>query len=103
MKSFCSIYFSSNPSSTTKNGATIIAEGYGLKLIHGPSTKIIIPLWPTYYMPQNPQCTFSPTALKHYQCYPTVITTHLLALDITMINGAQICLSSLHCFILTSI
>jgi len=26
-------------------------------------TKMIIPLWPTYFMPTNPQCTFSPTAL----------------------------------------
>jgi len=50
-------------------------------------------------MPQNPQSTFSPTALKHYLHYPTVITTHLEALHITTINGAQICLSSLHSFI----
>ena len=27
---------------------------------------VIIPLWPSYYMSQNPQSTISQTELKHY-------------------------------------
>jgi hypothetical protein len=54
------------------NGSTACAEGFGLKLIRCPTSKVIISLWPTYYMPLNPQCTFSPTVLKHYLQYPTV-------------------------------
>ena len=48
------------------NGCMVKALGYGLKLIQCPITKVIIPLWPTNYMPSNHQCTFSPTALAHY-------------------------------------
>ena len=31
-----------------------------------PKTSIIIPLWLSYYMPQNPQNKISQTALKNY-------------------------------------
>ncbi len=65
------------------------AIGYGLKLIQCPITKVVIPLWPTYYMPTNPQCTFSPTALTHYLKYKTT-TTHLEHLSITTSNGTNI-------------
>lgn len=64
------------------DGSITSAEGFGLKLIQHLPSKYIIPLWPTYYMPQNSQCTFSPTALKHFLKYPTIITYHLQALAI---------------------
>lgn len=48
-----------------------------------PSTNFIIPLWPTYFMPHNNTCTFSPTALKFNNNYPSVITKHLHSLNIT--------------------
>ncbi len=65
------------------DGSIVSALGFGLKLIQHQPSKYIIPLWPTYFMPHNPSCTFSPTALKHYLQYPSVITTHLKALTIT--------------------
>ena len=30
------------------------AKGFGLAIIKIPNTNIVIPLWPSYYMPQNP-------------------------------------------------
>jgi len=71
---------------------TIPALGYGLKLIQCLTTKIIIPLWPTYYMPSNPQCTFSPTALAHYLHYK-ITTTHLKNISITTSNGSTFTIS----------
>jgi len=59
------------------DGSVVSAFGFGLKWIQCPLTKTIIPLWPTYYMPSNPQCTFSPTALKYYLHLPNITTHHL--------------------------
>eukprot|EP00957_Ditylum_brightwellii_P104801 7988493-Ditylum_brightwellii.AAC.2 len=47
--------------------------GWGLillRLLH--STFPIIPLWPAYHMPQNPQDTISQVALKQYNKYPGI-------------------------------
>ena len=41
-------------------------------------------------MPDNPQCTFSPTALKHYLSLPEVITNHLDSLQITTSTGIRL-------------
>ena len=38
-------------------------------------------------MPNNDTCTFSPTALKHYNNYQSVITNHLQSLHITTSSG----------------
>jgi hypothetical protein len=65
------------------DGSIAVAEGYGLKLIQHLPSKYVIPLWPTYFMPNNTQCTFSPTALKHYLKYPSITTYHLQSLHIT--------------------
>ena len=46
-------------------------------------------------MPQNPQCTFSPTALKSYLRYPSVVTHHLENLEIVTSTGSKITLPSL--------
>jgi hypothetical protein len=75
------------------NGGLTKALGYGLKLIQCPTTKVIIPLWPTYYMPSNPQCTFSPTAL-YYLHYKTT-TTHLEHLSITTSSGITLLFPSI--------
>jgi len=68
------------------NGSTVKAFGYGVKLLQCPVTKTTIPLWPTYFMPSNSQCTFSPTALRHYLHY-WVTTTHLDSLTIITSDG----------------
>jgi hypothetical protein len=52
------------------------------------------PLWPTYYMPSNPQCTFSPTALVHYLHYKTT-PTHLDNLSITTSSGKNLLFPSI--------
>ncbi len=77
------------------NGSTVPALGYGLKLIQCPSSLHIIPLWPTYYMPSNPQCTFSPTALKHYLPFQSVCTTHLHSLSLVTSDGVKLSFPSL--------
>jgi hypothetical protein len=41
-------------------------------------------------MPSNPQCTFSPTALKHYLNYPSVTTYQLDSLQITTSSGTKV-------------
>jgi hypothetical protein len=46
-------------------------------------------------MPSNPQCTFSPTALKHYLHLPTVTTNHLKSLLIVTSTGVEISFPSL--------
>jgi len=79
------------------NGSTVQAHGYGLKLIQCPTTHVIIPLWPTYYIPSNPQCTFSPTALKHYLHFD-VTTKHLDSLSITTTAGHHLIFPSLQPF-----
>jgi hypothetical protein len=76
------------------NGCMAQALGYGLKLIQCPNTKTIIPLWPTYYMPTNPQCTFSPTALTHYLKYKAT-TTHLDNLRIITSSGVTMTFPSI--------
>jgi hypothetical protein len=76
------------------NGTTVKALGYGLKLIQCSITNTIIPLWPTYYIPTNLQCTFSPTALQHYLHYK-IITEHLDSLLITTSTGITLRFPSL--------
>jgi hypothetical protein len=76
------------------NGSTAKALGYGMKLLQCPTTKFIILLWPTYFMPDNPQCTFSPTALRHYLHY-TITTVHLDSLMITTSTGVNLQFPSL--------
>jgi hypothetical protein len=71
------------------NHSSVKALGYGLNLIQCPSTKTIIPLWSTYYMPSNPQCTFSLTALSHYLQYK-IITEHLNSLTIITSSGTTL-------------
>ena len=46
-------------------------------------------------MPNNPQCTFSPTALKHYLSLPEVVTNHLASLRITTSTGVTLCFPSI--------
>jgi len=76
------------------NGSTVPALGCGLKLIQCPTIKNIIPLWPTYYMPDNPQCTLSLTVLCHYLHF-NVLTKHLHSLQITTTSGYTLACPSL--------
>ncbi len=79
---------------TQLDGTKTTALGYGLKLIQCPNTKQILPLWPTYFIPDNTSCTFSPTALKYYNNYPTVTTHHLDKLEIITTNNVHITFKS---------
>ena len=75
---------------TQLDGSSSLAHGIGLKLICCPKTQAILPLWPTYYMPDNDTCTFSLTALKHYNMYPSVVTNHLDSLTITTKDNTSV-------------
>ena len=65
-------------------------KGFGLVIIKTPNTKIIIPLWPSYYMPQNLQNIISKNALKHYNQFKIVRTEALRWLQITTDMGTKI-------------
>ena len=47
------------------NGRKAPTRGIGLVMIKTPKRKIIIPLWKTYYKPQNTQNKISQASLKH--------------------------------------
>ena len=70
------------------NGSTITALSYGLKHLQCQHTGFVIPCWPCDYMPDNPQCTFSLMALKHFLKYPVVSTNLLDSLLIVSSTGA---------------
>jgi hypothetical protein len=80
------------------DGSTATASGFGLKLIQH-SSGIVLPLWPTYFMPSQQQCTFSPTALKYYLKLPSVQTHHLDTLHITTTTGTTITFPSIPTYI----
>ena len=71
------------------SGNSAQALGYGLVLVRIPNTSTIIPLWPTYYMPSNPQNTLSPTAIKHYNKYRSVTIEALGWIKLTDRNGVS--------------
>ncbi len=73
--------------------------GFGLKLVQDPSSNIILPLWPTYYVPTNHHCTLSPTALRHYLKLPSVVTNHLQNLTITTNFNQTISIPSIPSYI----
>ena len=60
------------------NGRKASSKGFGLVIIKIPKTNMIIPLWSSYYMPQNPQNTISQTALRHYNELRSVRTGALV-------------------------
>ena len=51
---------------------------FGIVVIKIPKTNIIIPLWISYYMPQNPKNTISQTALKNSNQFRSIITESLI-------------------------
>ena len=54
------------------NGGKASAKYIELLIMKKSETNIIVPLWPTYYVPKNPQHTISKTAIKHYNQFITV-------------------------------
>ena len=66
------------------------AKGFDLVIIKIPKTKIIIPIWPPYYIPQNPQNTISQTSLKHYNKFIIIITEDLRWLETTTDTGMKL-------------
>ena len=65
------------------------AKGFGLVIIKIPKTNIIISLWTSYYMPQNPQNTISQTSLKNYNKFISVITEAIIWVQITTDTGIK--------------
>jgi hypothetical protein len=72
------------------DGSTIQASGFGIIIIRPPTESVLIALWPCYLYPSAPQCTFSPTALKHYLQLPSVITEHTVHLAISLADDLVI-------------
>ena len=59
------------------------AEGFGIIMVKIPETNRIIPLCPSYYMPQNTQRPISKTFLKQYNQFRSIIAEALRWLQIT--------------------
>ena len=71
------------------NGSKSPAKGFGLVIIKSPKTNIIIPLWPSYYIPQNPQKKISQNALKYYNELRNVRTEALIWVQMTTDTGIK--------------
>ena len=74
-----------NPCAVTQvSGDTANCPGWGLAFMAVPNSSFpIIPLWPCYYMPKNPQNTLSQQALKRYNHFKAVNTEALEWLSFT--------------------
>ena len=57
---------------------------------HSKRSFKIIPLWPSYYMPQNPQNTIIQTEIKHYNQFRIVRIESLSWLQITTDTGKKL-------------
>ena len=57
---------------------------FGLFIIKIAKINIIIPIWTSFYMPQNPQNKISQTELKHNNQFRSVINEALRWLQITI-------------------
>ena len=71
------------------NGRKSPTKDFGLVIIKPPRENIIIPLWPSYYIPQNLQKITSRTALKHYNEFINVITEALRWVQMTIDTGIK--------------
>ena len=58
-------------------------ECFSLVIVKIPETNIIIPLWPSYYIPKNPQNTIIQTPLNHWNQFRSVRSEALRWLKIT--------------------
>ena len=65
------------------NGSTASETGFGLVVIKIPKTNIVIPLWPSYSMPQNPQNIINQNALNYYNQFMSVRTEAIRCVQIT--------------------
>ena len=65
------------------NGRKFPATVFVLVIMKIPKINFFIPLWTSYYMPQNPQNTISQTALKNYNQFRIVRNEALGLLQIT--------------------
>ena len=72
------------------NGIKSPAKGFELVIVKFPQKNNIIPLWTSYYMPQNPQNKISQTALKHYNEFRSVRTEALRSLKISTDTGKKL-------------
>ena len=71
------------------NGIKYLAKSFGLVIIKKSKTNIIIPLYTSYYMPQNRQNTINQTALKHYNEFRSFRTYALSWVKMTTYTGMK--------------
>ena len=69
------------------NGRKSPAKVFSLIIKKTPKTNMIIPLWPSYYMPQKPQNKINQTVLKHYNKFISVGNEDIRWLKITVDAG----------------
>ena len=72
------------------NGSKANAPCFGFVVVKMSKTNIIIPLWPSYYKPQNPKNTISQNSLKHYNQYISVRTEAIRWLQIATYKGNKL-------------
>ena len=70
--------------------ATPLQKVFRLFIIKPPKTSIIIPLYPSYYMPQNSKNKISQTELKHYNEFRNIITEALRWVHMTIETGIKL-------------
>ena len=71
------------------NGSKAPAKRFGLVIINVPKKNIIILIWKSYYIPQNPQNT-SQNTLKHYNQLRISRTEALRWLQTTIYAGKKL-------------
>ena len=81
------------------SGTSIKSEGIGSLLVSFGKDPNIIKLYPVHYIPNNPQNTFSPCALKHYNKCIKVNVNTLKSLSITFPNGKSASIPTEHEYI----
>ena len=81
---------SSNISIQQLSGHMTLTKGYGTAIARIPNTSFVIPLWPVFYMPDNPQNTLSPTAIKCYNAFRSVRVESLGWIKFTNAKGETV-------------
>ena len=72
------------------NGIKSPGKGFGLVAIKIPKANVIIPICPSYYIPQNPQNTIGQTALKSYNQFRSVRIKDIIWIQITTDTGVKL-------------
>lgn len=69
------------------SGTQVSTKGIGVVIIKFPIHNYILPLYPVYYIPTNPQNTLSPSAIKLYNEYSNINVSTLTSITFTTHKG----------------